>query len=363
MAKVNGKVGILFIAAGERSRASSRYRVYELKDKMDQTKFEISILAVSSKNISGSKIIDLPTFAMKILSIALTKDVIYIQKETLPIWFLRILAQFVDLLIYDFDDAIYATEPWGNSEINHSNEILNQTLDTVSVVIAGSSELADYAHQYSDNVYIQPTALPKELYENHKPSYDSSSDTISLGWIGNPENIRYLSYFESEIDAILDLYSDLELKIITAGKLPANPFIDRKDVTYVEWSIDSELDLLSEADIGIRPLTDDTWTRAKGGFTSVVQCMALSLPVVVSPVGMLNQIIDHGQNGYLAKNNDEWKAYIGNLIEDEELRIKMGQNAFETIEHKRLWTYQRANDMEEIIKTNLSKVNHPSTNA
>jgi len=61
----------------------------------------------------------------------------------------------------------------------------------------------------------------------------------------------------------------------------------------LSWSKNREIEDLLQFDIGIMPLSDDVWTRGKGGFKAL-QYMALGIPAVASPVGVNTEIIDHG---------------------------------------------------------------------
>jgi glycosyltransferase involved in cell wall biosynthesis len=50
----------------------------------------------------------------------------------------------------------------------------------------------------------------------------------------------------------------------------------------------------------------------------------MGIPAVVSAVGVNNIIIDHGKNGFLSKTNEEWFNFLTQLIIDEPLRKKIG---------------------------------------
>jgi len=117
------------------------------------------------------------------------------------------------------------------------------------------------------------------------------------------------------------------------------------DVHYIEWSEDKELDYLNQFDAGIRPLTDDEWTRSKGGFTSVIQCMATRTPVIVSPVGALEKIVEHGESGYHAKESRNWIEYLDRIADDRGRQQRMGKKAFERLEQMKFWTDQRAEEL------------------
>ncbi|MBQ3831671.1 MAG: glycosyltransferase family 4 protein, partial [Bacteroidales bacterium] len=105
------------------------------------------------------------------------------------------------------------------------------------------------------------------------------------------------------------------------------------DTKIVQWSAQNEIDELCEFDIGIMPLPDDKWSRGKCGFKGL-QCMALELPVVMSPVGVNKEIIDEGKNGFLASTDDEWVEKLSALIDSEQLRREIGKNARTTVEER-----------------------------
>ena len=59
--------------------------------------------------------------------------------------------------------------------------------------------------------------------------------------------------------------------------------------------------------------------------------MAIAIPTIMSPVGVNTEIISDGENGYLATTKEEWISKIEALIEDKELRIKLGNKGRETV--------------------------------
>ncbi|MFT5369858.1 MAG: glycosyltransferase involved in cell wall biosynthesis, partial [Candidatus Latescibacterota bacterium] len=56
-----------------------------------------------------------------------------------------------------------------------------------------------------------------------------------------------------------------------------------------------------------------------------LQYMALGLPVVASPVEINREIVDDGENGFWADTSDDWVRCLSRLIEDVDLRQRMGQ--------------------------------------
>ena len=110
-------------------------------------------------------------------------------------------------------------------------------------------------------------------------------------------------------------------------------YLESLDIKITDWSIEREKKYLRRIDIGIMPLRDDEWSRGKGGY-KLLQYMATGISCVGSPVGVNKEIIEEGNNGFLASDNDEWYKKLEILIKDRNLRQAMGRNARQTAEEK-----------------------------
>lgn len=71
------------------------------------------------------------------------------------------------------------------------------------------------------------------------------------------------------------------------------------------------------------PLFDTPWERGKCGY-KLIQYMACGVPVIASPIGVNQEIVAHGVNGFLAGSPDEWKHALATLMADPGLRTRMG---------------------------------------
>lgn len=110
-------------------------------------------------------------------------------------------------------------------------------------------------------------------------------------------------------------------------------------VERVRWTEAGEAAALANGAIGVMPLTDDDWTRGKGGF-KLLQYMAAWLPSVASPVGINREIIDDGVTGFLAASDSEWHSALSRLLSDPGLRARVGsagrKRVSERFEHSRI---------------------------
>jgi glycosyltransferase involved in cell wall biosynthesis len=78
--------------------------------------------------------------------------------------------------------------------------------------------------------------------------------------------------------------------------------------------------LLADMDLYFQP------SRHEGLCISVIEAMAMGLPIVASAVGGIPESVNHGENGYLAdaKGVDEFYEYLDRLATDAEKRTQFG---------------------------------------
>src|SRR5438132_6497633 len=62
--------------------------------------------------------------------------------------------------------------------------------------------------------------------------------------------------------------------------------------------------------------------------------MGVGTAVVAYDVGVNNEIISHGENGFLARTQDDWVKALSKLIRDAELRKTFGLRGRELIEKR-----------------------------
>ncbi|MEN8221388.1 MAG: glycosyltransferase [Pseudomonadota bacterium] len=60
--------------------------------------------------------------------------------------------------------------------------------------------------------------------------------------------------------------------------------------------------------------------------------MACGLPVIASPVGVNTEIVEHGKNGYLASNIEEWVNALTCLRNDKALCSRLGMSGRKKVE-------------------------------
>jgi len=80
--------------------------------------------------------------------------------------------------------------------------------------------------------------------------------------------------------------------------------------------------------VGIMPLRNNPFTLGKCAYKAL-QCMALGMPVIVTPYGMSAEVVADGREGLWASGQDEWVRAISRLHGDPEAVGQMGLAAYD----------------------------------
>lgn len=262
-------------------------------------------------------------------------DYIFIQREAFMLgtaFFEWAFSKTKAKLIYDFDDSIWLNQVSISAPNKKLNFLKNpaktaQIIRAADVVVAGNQFLANYAYPINSNVIIIPTTIDTSKYI---PSTKKSTAKITIGWSGSKTTIDHFLEAVPVLEKIKNKYQNkIEIVVIGDGAFKNH----KLEIVGKNWRLDKEVDDLQNFDIGIMPLPDDEWSKGKCGLKGL-QYMALGIPTVMSAVGVNTNIIQHGENGYLASTEEEWVNCLQNLIDDEELRKRLGQNGRNTVINK-----------------------------
>lgn len=229
--------------------------------------------------------------------------------------------------IYDFDDAIWLPN---YSETNAKFHRLksywkvNYCMKWAHKITAGNEYLASYARQYNSNVEIMPTTIDTE--HHHNIVCDHEQEPLVIGWTGTHTTMRYL-------DELIPILQELEKKHTFKFLVISNeaPSYKLNSLEFLKWKKETEIEDLSKINIGVMPLQHDIWSEGKCGFKGL-QYMALEIASIMSPVGVNRSIVQDGVNGFLAGSPEEWKEKLILLLENKELRLKLGKAGKKTIE-------------------------------
>ena len=280
-------------------------------------------------------------------------DLVFVYREAAPIgppiieWMTRRLGVPI---IFDFDDAIFLGAV---SEFNRPLGYLKWPGKTATIcrlsthVIVGNAYLREYAAQYSPRVSVVPTTIDTDHYQERPAQMRAGREEVVIGWIGSPTTAKYVRSIHEALRRLRARHR-FTLRLIGA---PPETF-DGLEAQVRPWRAATEVQDIQSFDIGLMPLPDDRWTRGKCGFKAL-QYMAVGTPVVCSPVGVNTEIVEHGVNGFLARDLEEWVEHLSRLLDDPALRQRMGRAGRQTVE-ARYSTERYVPQVVEIFRSAIS---------
>jgi len=259
-------------------------------------------------------------------------DTIFVNREALltgSVFFEQQFAKSKARLIFDFDDAIWRPNV---SDANKRYAWLKNPAKTSRIikmadqVVAGNQYLAEYASAFNKNILIIPTTINTSEYF---PRTDTpESKPVCIGWSGSITTIQHFNSIKHVLHRIKEKYREKVCFKLIGDDTYHDPILN---LNGIAWNSAPEIQELSEFDIGIMPLPDDEWSKGKCGLKGL-QYMALKIPAVMSPVGVNNEIIQDGTNGFLPENDQDWFEKLSLLIEHPGLRLNLGNVARKTVE-------------------------------
>jgi len=334
---------VLFLTLYPENMASSRYRVYQFLPYLKSKGISFDVYSAVPDRMfksfynTSSFLGNLSYLSTEIVNriYQLLKsrfyDIVFIQKSltTINLRHLPVILK-KNKIIFDIDDNIfeYPVSIFSNRYLKtFQNDNQSFQLARISErIIVGNNYLKNKVAPYNNNIFVIPTCIDADRFvpANEK----SNNKKVIIGWMGSPSTSKYLQNIAGVFKALQEKY-DIELRVVGDIKVRLSEI----NLSSVKWEFKKEVEELQNFGIGIMPMPDNKWTRGKCGL-KILQYMAVEVPVVCSPVGVNNEIIQDGVNGFLANSKEEWIEKLSLLIENSDLRRKIGLAGRKTVEEK-----------------------------
>jgi len=296
-----------------------------LTNNLNRASFRLRVavyLGILQANSIDCEVAQLPSGALarrKLFKKAANFDCVFLHRKTLNLFDAFWLRRYSRKIIYNFDDALMYSDSKPTRNSWSRQRRFRRSVELSDLVISGNSYLAEHAQKFNPRVEILPTGLDIKAYRSERRTKNDGK--IRLVWIGSKSTLKYLAEIKPALEELGSRFDNAVLRII------CDDFFDLQnmEVEKHQWHKDTEVVNLITSDIGLAPLPDDRFTRGKCGF-KILQYEAAGLPVVASPLGVNAEYVCEGITGFHAKNTSQWIDKISELIENAELRRKMGQN-------------------------------------
>lgn len=259
-------------------------------------------------------------------------DAVYIYREAAligPAFIERLVRRWRVPVIYDIDEPLFVpyVSP-SNGQLNRLKFFskVNKLFEMSDHVLVVNRAIADHAARYARHVSIVPMAVDTERYkpapEGVAPPRDGQPARV--GWVGTLTNQPNLELIAAPLRRLSET-RHVSLRVIADEPVR----LEGVDVEFMKWTYYEEVERLRECQIGVVPVGESLWGPWKF-FFKLIQYMSLGMPVVASAIGSNLEIVEDGVNGFLARTDDEWHDRLRTLLDDADLRRRMGRAARET---------------------------------
>lgn len=279
-------------------------------------------------------------------------DIIFFNYTTNDIGYavMGLMAQkYGKKLVCDVDDAL-----WFIKTDNPANEIFKKGSWGLEVVTAVLKDVhyVTCTNKYLRNIISHNTGKPTnkikvfpneidlELYKYRYPAKESYP--IKIQWFGSSTHFIDImsTEFVKGMDRIMKEFPNVTLNTTGAMVSKFNFMWGIRyktsygDPDLMKWIHNRYNELMKDTDIVVAVLGDDPYDKSRSD-VKFLEYSAAKKPGVYSNTRPYQEVIKHGETGYLARYADDWYEYLKILIMDVEKRRSIGEAAFKYVQDNR----------------------------
>jgi glycosyltransferase involved in cell wall biosynthesis len=238
----------------------------------------------------------------------------------------RPVERFRGRIVFDLDDAVFRVSPalarkGPTARWLYGPHQALRLLRRADAIVVSTETLAEMLPSGLPQPTILPTVPDPNIYSLNTHVDDHP---VIVGWAGTTGGLPYL-------DPLAGVFNRLSLEdVATLEVVSSQPWTGGPS-RFRRWRLEDEISIFARFSIGIMPLPESDYTRAKAGF-KLLQYMCAGIPVVCSPVGVNRRLIEASGAGFMASSPAEWEEALRLLAGDSQLRVELGRRGREFIE-------------------------------
>ncbi len=144
------------------------------------------------------------------------------------------------------------------------------------------------------------------------------NEETTIGWTGTHSTIPFLEVLQPVL-AELSKKRKIRLLVIANHEYK----MENVNTEFIPWHKETEVEDLHRVEIGLYPIPANEWSLGKSSLKALTY-MAIAIPFVATAYGTNFRIMENGVHGFLASTNEDWLEALIKLIDDVELRKRMG---------------------------------------
>lgn len=227
---------------------------------------------------------------------------------------------------------------------NEADKIItiNESLKNRLVANGVDVEKIDVLYNGVDTNLFTPDNAIRDGLRN---KYNIKNEDIVLGYIGTLSNYEGIDYILESMKLLLDESYQIKFLIIGDGPYKTDlmnivkKYKMESDIIYLDKMIHSKVvDYYNIIDIVVYPKKKCDLCNSTSG-NKILEAMSMKKPIIVSDLDSFKEVVNDQENGVLCEpdNVNQLTEKIKLLIQDEELRNNLGNNAREWAINNRQW--------------------------
>src|SRR5690606_20562238 len=208
-------------------------------------------------------------------------DVVVMQRELFPYGPPRLerrLFREARAVVFDLDDAMHVRPAHFRNRAHDLHDFGDaaEIARRAAAVVVSSQALEGWAREHARHVVRIPTAVDTARFRPARVSaqtMDSAhapvrqeSEPLVVGWTGTAGNLAHLASIRSALARVART-TPFVLRIVGESEPPAFEGIHTE---FVRWSLKGEAAEVARFDVGVMPLIDSEYARAKAGYKALV---------------------------------------------------------------------------------------------
>jgi glycosyltransferase involved in cell wall biosynthesis len=256
-------------------------------------------------------------------------EAVVLQQPASPAWhrLIRRLQAAGIAVLFEIDDYIHAVRKMATHEAraHFGKEMLRHAEASMRMadgVICSTDYLARRYGRFNPRTFVCRNGLDLRRYDLERPARDG----VVIGWAGGTGHIAAMQPWLAGVRDVMAARP--ETRFVTIGQNFAGDFAeefgDERCLSVPFTQLETYPAAMTMFDVALAPSAQNNLFRGKSDLRWL-EASALGIPLVADP-GVYPEI-EHGVTGFHAATPEEMRAHLQALVDDEALRVRVGEAA------------------------------------